>query len=399
MSQSSSGNHRNRDGSRGNSQRRNSGNRRPQGGGSRNRNQGNRSGGGNRSRSRRPRQPQLTGFQKFLKAISFGLIDPAKKKKSSPRKPAAGKSTPSKKGGNRRKPEIVEPTTPRLYVGNLSYDVTDEELTEVFAGSGAVKEASVVRHGGSGRSKGFAFVEMGSLEEAKAAASQLNDKEIQGRSIFVTGAKAKKPRPEDGDRRDSKPRNRRDSEGRRDSSEGGSRSRRERKPRDRRGGRGEGEDKKPARQVRPLEVEKVETPVLLVANVNADATDVDIQDLFEDIGTVNGRESIGEGEDKVTSDLKVEFSELEGAQKAVELLHGKSFMGHQLKVTAFSGKAADNESATQAEAKVEEEPEEAAPAGEPAAAEIKVEENPVGESTPESTGSDDEEWSPSEEEK
>ena len=393
MSQSSSGNHRNRDGSRGNSQRRNSGNRRPQGGGYRNRNQGNRSGGGNRSRSRRPRQPQLTGFQKFLKAISFGLIDPAKKKKPSSRKPAAGKSTPSQKGRNRRKPEIVEPTTPRLYVGNLSYDVTDEELTEVFAGSGAVKEASVVRHGGSGRSKGFAFVEMGSLEEAKAAVSQLNDKEIQGRSIFVTGAKAKKPRPEGGDRRDSKSRTRRDGEGRRDSSEGGSRSRRERKPRDRRGGRGDGEEKKPSRQVRPIEVEKVDTPVLLVANVNADATDIDIQDLFEDIGTVNGRESMGKGEDKVTSDLKVEFSELEGAQKAVELLHGKSFMGHQLKVTAFSGKEADNESATQAEEKVAEE---AAPAAE---TEIKVEENPVGESTPESTGSDDEEWSPSEEEK
>jgi len=413
MSESSSGNNRNRGGSRsGGPRRRSSGNRSSQGGG----NQGGR---------RKPRQPQLTGFQKFLKAISFGLIDPGKKPKSGSRKPSSRKSASSKKGGARRKPEIVEPSTPRLYVGNLSYDVTDEELNEVFSGSGTVKEASVVRHGGSGRSKGFAFVEMSSLEEAKAAASKLNDKEIQGRSIFVTGAKAQKSRSGDDRRGDSRSRSDRDG-GRREgghressSSDRGDRSRRERKPRDRRGGRGADEEKKQSRQVRQIEIEKVESPILLVGNVNADASDQDIQDLFGGIGAVASKEAVGEGADKLTQDLKVEFSEVEGAQTAVELLQGKSFMGHQLKVTAFTGEAADKGGAAEAEPQVEEAPEtseaetevaeaaeaetsaeeapseEPAPVEEAAEAEIRVEEVPSDDQASEGSTPEEEEWSPS----
>lgn len=364
----------------------------------------------------------MTGFQKFLKAISFGLIDPRKKPKSGSRKPSSRKSAPSKKGGARRKPEIVEPTTPRLYVGNLSYDVTDEELNEVFSGSGTVKEASVVRHGGSGRSKGFAFVEMSSLEEAKAAASKLNDKEIQGRSIFVTGAKAQKPRSGDDRRGDSRSRSDRDG-GRREggrrelsSSDRGDRSRRDRKPRDRRGDRGADEEKKQSRQVRQIEIEKVESPILLVGNVNADASDQDIQDLFDGIGAVASKEAVGEGADKLTQDLKVEFSEVEGAQTAVELLQGKSFMGHQLKVTAFTGETADKGGAAEAEPQVggapeaeteaveaveaetsaEEAPsEEPAPVEEAAEAEIRVEEVPSDDQASEGSTPEEEEWSPS----
>jgi len=440
MSESSSGNNRNRGGSRsGGPRRRSSGNRSSQGGDSRNRNQGSRQGGGNRGGRRQPRQPQLTGFQKFLKAISFGLIDPGNKPKSGSRKLSSRKSASSKKGGTRRKPEIVEPTIPRLYVGNLSYDVTDEELNEVFSGSGTVKEASVVRHGGSGRSKGFAFVEMSSLEEAKAAASKLNDKEIQGRSIFVTGAKAQKPRSGDDRRGDSRSRSDRDGGrhegGRRESSSSdrGDRSRRERKPRDRRGGRGADEEKKQSRQVRQIEIEKVESPILLVGNVNADASDQDIQDLFGGIGAVASKEAVGEGADKLTQDLKVEFSEVEGAQTAVELLQGKSFMGHQLKVTAFTGEAADKGGAAEAEPQVEEAPEtseaetaetevaetaetevaevaeaaeaetsaeeapseEPAPVEEAAEAEIRVEEVPSDDQASEGSTPEEEEWSPS----
>ncbi|MCH1408450.1 MAG: hypothetical protein L7V87_05410 [Verrucomicrobiales bacterium] len=378
----------------------------------------------------------MTGFQKFLKAISFGLIDPGNKPKSGSRKLSSRKSASSKKGGTRRKPEIVEPTIPRLYVGNLSYDVTDEELNEVFSGSGTVKEASVVRHGGSGRSKGFAFVEMSSLEEAKAAASKLNDKEIQGRSIFVTGAKAQKSRSGDDRRGDSRSRSDRDG-GRREgarcegghressSSDRGDRSRRERKPRDRRGGRGADEEKKQSRQVRQIEIEKVESPILLVGNVNADASDQDIQDLFGGIGAVASKEAVGEGADKLTQDLKVEFSEVEGAQTAVELLQGKSFMGHQLKVTAFTGEAADKGGAAEAEPQVEEAPEtseaetaetevaevaevaeaetsaeeapseEPAPVEEAAEAEIRVEEVPSDDQASEGSTPEEEEWSPS----
>ena len=308
--------------------------------------------------------------------------------------------------------------------------MTDDELKDVFSGSGTVKEASVVRNGGSGRSKGFAFVEMSSLEEAKAAAAKLNDKEIQGRSIFVTGAKAQKPRSGDDRRGDSRSRSNRDGghrdSGQRDggrressSSDRGERSRRERKPRDRRGGRGGDDEKKQSRQVRQIEIEKVESPVLLVANVNADASDQDIQDLFDGIGTVASREAAGEGADKLTQDLKVEFSEVEGAQTAVELLDGKSFMGHQLKVTAFAGGAVDKKEAAEAEPQVEEAPgeekapetaesetsSEAAPSEEPAPeegvaeAEIKVEEAPSDEQAPEDSAPAEEEWSPSAEDK
>src|SRR6056297_2338064 len=100
---------------------------------------GNRSGGNrNRNRSggrRRRPEPKPTGFQKFIKAITFGLVDPTKRKKG--RKPS------SKKGGRRR--IIEDPTTPRLYIGNLNYDLSDEELEAVFTPVGKVVSAAVVR--------------------------------------------------------------------------------------------------------------------------------------------------------------------------------------------------------------------------------------------------------------
>ncbi|MGH7860327.1 MAG: RNA recognition motif domain-containing protein [Candidatus Binatia bacterium] len=83
----------------------------------------------------------------------------------------------------------------RIYVGNLPYQLTDEELREVFAQHGQVDSATVIRDKFSGQSKGFGFVEMASREEAEAAIATLNGSDLQGRRMNVNEAR---PRPDSG---------------------------------------------------------------------------------------------------------------------------------------------------------------------------------------------------------
>jgi RNA recognition motif. (a.k.a. RRM, RBD, or RNP domain) len=89
-----------------------------------------------------------------------------------------------------RRPESVEVTTPRLYVGNLSFDATESDLFELFNGVGAVQNAEVVTYKHNDRSKGFAFVQMLTVEEAKRAVQELHDKDFLGRKLVVSGAKS-----------------------------------------------------------------------------------------------------------------------------------------------------------------------------------------------------------------
>lgn len=89
-----------------------------------------------------------------------------------------------------RKPESVEVTTPRLYVGNLSFEATESDLFELFNGVGAVQNAEVVTYKHNQRSKGFAFVQMLTVEEAKRAVQELHDKDFLGRKLVVSGAKS-----------------------------------------------------------------------------------------------------------------------------------------------------------------------------------------------------------------
>jgi RNA recognition motif-containing protein len=91
---------------------------------------------------------------------------------------------------NVRRPESVEVTTPRLYVGNLSFDASESDLFELFNGVGQVQNAEVVTYKHNQRSKGFAFVQMQSVEEAKRAVEELHDKEFLGRKLVVSGAKS-----------------------------------------------------------------------------------------------------------------------------------------------------------------------------------------------------------------
>lgn len=87
------------------------------------------------------------------------------------------------------KPESVEVTSPRLYVGNLSFDATESDLTELFNGVGQVVTVEVVSHRQTQRSKGFAFVQMQTVDEAKRAVQELHDKEFMSRKLVVSGAK------------------------------------------------------------------------------------------------------------------------------------------------------------------------------------------------------------------
>ena len=89
-----------------------------------------------------------------------------------------------------RKPESIEVTSPRLYVGNLSFDATESDLFELFNGVGHVQNAEVVTYRHNQRSKGFAFVSMQTVDEAKRAVDELHDKEFLGRKLVVSGAKS-----------------------------------------------------------------------------------------------------------------------------------------------------------------------------------------------------------------
>ena len=79
----------------------------------------------------------------------------------------------------------------KLYVGNLAYSVGDQELEQMFASHGQVQSAQVIMDRDTGRSKGFGFVEMGSDQEAQAAISAMNGKEVEGRSLTVNEARPK----------------------------------------------------------------------------------------------------------------------------------------------------------------------------------------------------------------
>ncbi len=80
----------------------------------------------------------------------------------------------------------------KLYVGNLDYALTGDQLGELFAQAGKVVSAVVISDKYSGRSKGFGFVEMSSEEEAKKAIEMFNEKEFQGRNMVVNEARPQK---------------------------------------------------------------------------------------------------------------------------------------------------------------------------------------------------------------
>ncbi len=180
------------------------------------------SGGGNPQSTRPGSTPRAghqepSGLQKFLSAITFGLLG---KPNTLPRAavPQARSSTPrpesggrdrdrdrdrdrgDREGGSRpprdpkprREPASANPadiTTERLYVGNLSYDASESDLFELFSGLGSVRNCEVVVNNRTQRSKGFAFVTMGSVDEARRAVQELGGKDFMNRALQLSGAK------------------------------------------------------------------------------------------------------------------------------------------------------------------------------------------------------------------
>jgi RNA recognition motif-containing protein len=82
----------------------------------------------------------------------------------------------------------------KLYVGNLAFQTSSEDLQQLFAQAGTVESASVVEDRETGRSRGFGFVEMSSNEEGQKAIEQFNGKEVNGRSLNVNEAKPREDR-------------------------------------------------------------------------------------------------------------------------------------------------------------------------------------------------------------
>jgi len=155
--------------------------RRPRGGGRRR---------GNQERFRGQQEPAKTQKKTFWQRVTEFFGDGGEKKKAATQ-PRNG-TQPSRPT---RKPERVEVTSPRLYVGNLSFDATESDLFELFNGVGHVQNAEVVSYRHNQRSKGFAFVQMQTIEEAKRAVEELHDKEFLGRRLVVSGAKSDQHQP------------------------------------------------------------------------------------------------------------------------------------------------------------------------------------------------------------
>ncbi|MFQ5929349.1 MAG: RNA recognition motif domain-containing protein [Acidobacteriota bacterium] len=86
----------------------------------------------------------------------------------------------------------------KLYVGGLPYQVTEDQLQEIFSAHGTVESAKVITDRMTGRSKGFGFVEMSSQSEAQEAIKNLNGTQLEGRSITVNEARPQQPRSRGG---------------------------------------------------------------------------------------------------------------------------------------------------------------------------------------------------------
>jgi hypothetical protein len=161
-------------------------------------------------RQKRERQPvKLSWWQKLLKAIGL-YKGPAKPERRSEPTRAAEPRTPksntrvARSGDGPAKPDAEQPAkraprggdrssveSSRVYVGNLSYDVSEQDLQELFKGIGGVRNVEIVYNRSTHRSKGYGFVEMLHKDEAMRAVEVLHDQPFMGRKLIVSGAKSK----------------------------------------------------------------------------------------------------------------------------------------------------------------------------------------------------------------
>ncbi len=128
-----------------------------------------------------PAPKKLTFWQKLISFFTGGRAKAAAPKKQRPEREV-------------RLPERIEVTSPKLFVGNLSYRASDSDLFDLFKSAGEVQNAEVVLDRETDGSKGFAFVIMGTVEEAKRAVEKLHDKDFMGRRLVVSGSKSESRR-------------------------------------------------------------------------------------------------------------------------------------------------------------------------------------------------------------
>lgn len=173
----------------------------------RNRNNRNRNNNNRKPRQNKPKPLVLSGWQKFL--IFFKLTSEEKIRKQLQSKRPARNKTPNsntaKETNNskpartntrvakeRKVPQQIAVETPRLYVGNLSFDATEYDIEDLFKGIGSVKKVEIIYNRHTHKSKGYGFVQMLNVDEAKRAVDVLNDQPFLGRNLIVTGSKARK---------------------------------------------------------------------------------------------------------------------------------------------------------------------------------------------------------------
>ena len=158
-----------------------------------------RRGGRGRFQDQRPQAPKKKTFWQKIAAFFGGnggdQRKPAPQGRNGQQQQPREQQQREREPRPQRKPEPIEVTSPRLYVGNLSFDATESDLFELFNGVGHVQNAEVVSYRHNQRSKGFAFVQMQTIEEAKRAVEELHDKEFLGRKLVVSGAKSSEREP------------------------------------------------------------------------------------------------------------------------------------------------------------------------------------------------------------
>jgi hypothetical protein len=147
---------------------------------------------GNENRGPRQETAAKSSSNPIAKLIDW-LFGKKPAKAASATKPRAdfGDAKPPREERAKEPAVPTEVTSAKLYVGNLAYETGESDLFDLFSKVGAVKNVEIVMDRHSGRSKGFGFVEMESLERAKEAVEKNNRTDFMGRQIVVSGAKTK----------------------------------------------------------------------------------------------------------------------------------------------------------------------------------------------------------------